>query len=560
MEPIATEEESRDLGDDDTQVLALLDEYLDALSRGDEAAREALLAEHPQLQPYVGCMDVLERMAVAPVRPLGGNGADGATLIMSSADAERLARQVLDEDFPRTFGRYELLGELGRGGMGIVYQARHLDLNRIVALKMVRSQQLASQEELRRFQAEARAAARLRHPHIVSIHDINQVGNQHYFTMDYVEGSSLASLTARGPLDPDVAAACLAHVARAVHYLHAHGIVHRDLKPHNILIDPQGRPYVTDFGLAKIHGPDSTETQSGAILGTPSYMAPEQAAGKHRLVSARSDIWSLGAILYEMLTGRPPFREDNYVDTLLQVMEGEPTLPDRINKGVPSELQWVCMKCLTKEPTARYTTADELADDLERYTRGEVTLARPSGYLGTMVRWARREPAFAVRLALLLMAALIVHLRLLTAPDSLPNYPLLMGVFSLWGLGGYGLQQLLNRPRTAEFARYAWSLLDIALFTVILIAAHHPRGSLLIGYPFFVAASGLLFRVRLVIMATAASVLSYLTLLWFCPEEVPPVHYVAVFVCTLITLGLIVGIQVRRVRALSRFYDRPTSW
>ena len=245
-------------------------------------------------------------------------------------------------------GNFELLAEAGRGGMGVVYKARQKDLDRTVAMKMILSSRLASPDDVRRFQQEARAVARLRHPNIVGVHEVGQVLGQHYFTMDYIAGRSLGKALEAGPFEPERAAQMLLTVARAVDYLHSQGIVHRDLKPSNILLDDRDQPFVTDFGLAKLFQDDGEKTQTGAILGTPSYMAPEQARGDSAAVSGRTDVYSLGAMLYEMLTGQPPFREDSPLNTLLQVLEGEPTLPSRLNRRVPPELQRICMCCLEK--------------------------------------------------------------------------------------------------------------------------------------------------------------------------------------------------------------------
>src|SRR5439155_5291998 len=229
------------------------------------------------------------------------------------------------------------------------------------ALKMILGNQFASEDQVRRFQVEAQAVARLSHPHIVHIYETGEVHGQQYFAMQYVEGSSLAERLKRGPLPVEETARCLIRVAHAVAYLHSRGVVHRDLKPANILLDAEGYPYVTDFGLVKLLEADSHVTRSGVIIGTPSYMAPEQAAGHHAVVGPRSDIYSLGAILYEMLTGQPPFREETPLDTLVQVLEGEPASPRQLNQKVPHKLELVCLKCLAKDANERYATAAELA-------------------------------------------------------------------------------------------------------------------------------------------------------------------------------------------------------
>ena len=284
------------------------------------------------------------------------------------------------------FGDYELLKVLGEGGMGIVYKARQLSLNRPVALKMIKAARFASADEVRRFQNESEAVARLDHPNIVPIFEVGQYEDQHYFSMKLIAGESLDKRPKDYFADPRRAAELVAMTAGAIHHAHQRGILHRDLKPANILIDSEGRPHVTDFGLAKRVEGDSELTRSGAILGTPAYMAPEQASGKRGAVTTSTDVYGLGAILYALLTGRAPFGGDSVIDTLEQVRERRAGAADESStRGVPRDLEVICLKCLEKDPRRRYASADALAEDLKRWLAGEPIAARPVGRRGAIV-------------------------------------------------------------------------------------------------------------------------------------------------------------------------------
>jgi eukaryotic-like serine/threonine-protein kinase len=309
---------------------------------------------------------------------------------------------------PRDCGDYELLKELGRGGMGVVYEARQKSLDRIVALKMVLRGDLASSMDLARFRAEVEAAAQLHHPHIVPLYEVGEIEGRPFFSMKLIEGTTLARRLADGPLPARTAAEMLAPVCRGIADAHRRGVLHRDLKPSNILIDGEGRTFVTDFGLAKRMKVESADrdtggesagrrsqlqnslTQTGAILGTPGYMAPEQAAGQRGEVSSASDIYSLGAILYAMLTARPPFQAESPVDTVLMVLEQDPLPPRILNPKVDADLEMIALKCLQKPSDLRYRTADDLADDLEAFLANEPISAR-STHLSQIISLAFRE-------------------------------------------------------------------------------------------------------------------------------------------------------------------------
>jgi serine/threonine protein kinase len=291
-------------------------------------------------------------------------------------------------------GGYEVLGELGRGGMGVVFKARQVELNRVVALKMILAGGLAGEDQRARFRTEAEAVARLRHPGIVQIYEIGEHDGLPYFSLEFCPGGSLASKLEGTPLPPKQAAERVEALARAMHAAHQAGIVHRDLKPANVLLTEDGQLKITDFGLARKL--DQTgQTATGAIMGTPSYMAPEQAGGRSKEVGPAADVYALGAILYELLTGRPPFKAATAMDTIIQVVEQEPVAVRVLQPGVPRDLETICRKCLQKEPTKRYVSARALEEDLRRYLEGRPIVARPVGKAERSWRWCRRNPVVA---------------------------------------------------------------------------------------------------------------------------------------------------------------------
>jgi serine/threonine-protein kinase len=288
---------------------------------------------------------------------------------------------------------YEVLGTLGRGGMGVVYQARQTRLGRVVALKMIVSGVHAGEGELTRFRTEAEAIARLQHPNIVQIHEVGEHDGLPFFSLEFCAGGSLEKKLNGTPLPPREAAGLVQTLARAMQAAHDKGVVHRDLKPANVLLAEDGTPKINDFGLAKkLDVPG--QTQTGAVMGTPSYMAPEQARGS-KTVGPAADIYALGAILYELLTGRPPFKAATLLETLQQVLGDEPVSVHRLQPKVPRDLDTICHKCLEKDPKKRYASAAALAEDLRRFGSGEPVSARPVRVAGRLWRWARRKPAQA---------------------------------------------------------------------------------------------------------------------------------------------------------------------
>jgi eukaryotic-like serine/threonine-protein kinase len=304
-------------------------------------------------------------------------------------------------------GDYELLEEIAHGGMGVVFKARQVSLNRLVAIKMILSAQFAAPAEVRRFRLEAEAAANLDHPNIVPIFEVGEHEGRQYFSMGLVEGQSLAARVATGPLDPREAAGLVRDIALAIQYAHEQGVIHRDLKPANILIDRAGTPRVTDFGLAKQTRSESGLTASGDVMGTPSYMPPEQAAGKTSEIGPAADIYALGSLLYCVITGRPPFQAATVTDTLLQVLDQEPVPPRRLNPGLDRDLETICLKCLEKEPRKRFDSARVMADELGRFLAGEPIQARPIGAPARAWRWCKRKPALASLAAGIVLALLV---------------------------------------------------------------------------------------------------------------------------------------------------------
>jgi serine/threonine protein kinase len=423
---------------DDPRIVRALQEYRDAISKGQKPDRQEFLARYPDIAVELAeCLDGLEFIQGAAAQL---QSAGNPPSVMAAVPGQLAAGAVL--------GDYEILHEIGRGGMGVVYKAKQRSLNRVVALKMVLAGHYAPPLEVQRLRAEAEAAAHLDHPHIVPIYGVGEwraadLGPPtHYFSMKLIEGSNLAQHIACFRSDPHAAAVLLATVARAVHYAHQRGILHRDLKPANILLqkrftareaeerrDPAAAslplrssassavndfiPMIADFGLAKriAAGEAAGQSQAGAVAGTPSYMAPEQAAGKRGLSTA-ADVYSLGAILYELLTGQPPFQGDSGLETLHRVLEEEPKRPHLLDPKMDKDLETICLKCLEKEPTRRYSSAEALAEDLERWLAGEPIHARPANSWERAVKWARRQPAVAALLLVsgLALAALITGL------------------------------------------------------------------------------------------------------------------------------------------------------
>lgn len=388
----------------ETQLLDLVVKWEELRSAGQEASPETLCRDCPEL-----VAELRQHLrAMASMDAVLGAGRESSDAVAGQTQA--FAEPLPAPDYARLSDRpvipqYEILEELGRGGMGIVFKARQIALGRTVALKTILPHRAFREESRRRFMQEAKAMALLQHPNIVQIHEIGQQGENPYLVMEYVGGGNLSDLLGGKPLPPGKAAELVAVLARAVHAAHGCGVIHRDLKPNNILMSSDGTPKICDFGLAKHFEEAVDQTQTGQPLGTPSYMAPEQVRGAGVTLGPAVDVYALGAMLYELLTGRPPFLADNPLDTLQMVIRQEPIAPRRWQPKTPRDLETICLKCLAKDPWRRYAGALELADDLGRFLAGEPIHARPVGMLERGWRWCRSHPS---RAALVLVAAVAV--------------------------------------------------------------------------------------------------------------------------------------------------------
>src|SRR6267378_1122457 len=347
--------------------------------------------------------------AIPPNSPQQSCGACLLETGLGPADPERETNvNLASSSMLMDFGDYELLEQIGRGGQGVVFRARQKNLNRTVALKVISLGQWASKAHLKRFRREAEAAASLDHPCIVPIYEVDERDGSCYFSMKFVEGGQLDEVTRREPMPIRRAVELIAKVARTVHYAHEHGILHRDIKPGNILLDAKGEPHITDFGLARLVESESSVTQTLDVLGTPSYMAPEQAVGNNAAISSVTDVYGLGAVLYQVLTGQPPFAGGTTYETIKLLLDTEPKKPRLLNPKIDRDLSTICLKCLEKDPKRRYPSALDLAEDLERWLKYEPIVARHTGIVARGRKWVQRNPTSALLATSLLALAAVV--------------------------------------------------------------------------------------------------------------------------------------------------------
>jgi hypothetical protein len=517
---------------DEELLAALVEELSERAGPEAQAVLERMAADHPalagQLRELFAAMLVTDAVAEhSAVFEAGRGGRPADTTIGRDAPSAPTAfPPATPVTLPLEFGDYELVEEIGRGGMGVVYRAVQKSLGRTVAIKMLLRRDLASPADLARFRSEAEAAAQLDHPGIVSIFEVGEWDGHPFYSMQFVEGTTLAKRLLAGPLPDREAATLAAKVADAVQAAHARGVLHRDLKPSNILIDASGTPHVSDFGLAKRLEADESVTHTGAILGTPCYMSPEQAAGSRGDVGPTSDVWSLGAILYQMLTGRPPFQASSPMDTLLAVLEADPPVPRSIDRRIDRDLEMIALKSLQKPQELRYASAAQLAADLRAFLAGEPVAARQGGFADVVARLFR-ETHHAVVLenwGLLWMWHSVVILSLCVTTDVLawqgvttrwPYLVLWAGGLALWAPIFWALRHR-NGPVTAVERQIAhiWGgsvIASVMLFWVealldLPVLKLSPVLPLLAGLVFFAKAgilSGAFYIQAAVLFATA---------------------------------------------------------
>jgi serine/threonine-protein kinase len=451
---------------------------------------------------------------------------------------------------------YEILDEVDRGGMGIVYRARHKELNRIVALKTIRSGEFANGNEIARFRREAQIAAQLVHPGIVPIYEIGERNNLIYYTMAFVEGCPLLELARSPTLSIAAKVQLVYQLTQALQYAHGQGVAHRDIKPSNILIDLHGSPILIDFGLAKSTHAESDLTQTGAMLGTPSYMAPEQIQYHHDHDLRLSDIYSLGAVFYYLLVGRPPFVGPTNFDIMLQLKDRQPVRPSRLNRQVDRELDTICLRAMEKIPSERYTTAAEFGQDLERWINGSAVSSPTKSPWIRWIRWWKQEPGLvshAVAICVVILVVLMSHL----LGYSLAHLPTQLTVLLTWLLICFPLQRWILQSKDTTVPAILWGLIDLFCVSWLIATAGPPRSLLLVAYPLMITASALFYRTRFVILMTTACILAFLVLTGLIEDpSFERASFRILFVCFLGIQCLTLTSLIFKVRNLFTYRER----
>ncbi len=540
-------------------------EFLEAIERGEKPDRRVILEQHPELRTDLNNFFRDHDEMCGVIEP--DSIENQATVQFSKSKTRKpLGKRVEsnDDSQKRMIGSYQVLEEIDRGGMGIVFKALDPALNRTVALKIIRSGKLASESDVQRFHAEAKAAAKLDHPGIVSVHEVGNHQGQPFFSMAFIEGKNLGAYHAEKKLSVREACAMVREIAIAIDHAHENGLVHRDLKPANILIDKGGAPRVTDFGLAKVLGNDDGLTGTGEILGTVNYMAPEQAAARSDQVDRMTDVYSLGAMLYYLCTGHPPFETENPVDTLLRILDAEPTLASQINKHVPKDVAMICQRCLEKKPSDRYPTAKALAEELDRFLHGEPINASTKNIQSAFRRWSRREPSLAghlIGLGLIeLTRAISYSIGVAFLGYGLDQYLRYTYVILIWAATCFVLQKIQNslekNSEAFNYANLAWTAADISFLTYILWIVDGIIGPLYVAYPLVIVVSGLFSRVRMVVFTTIVCLLSF-TIVFLRKESlgIENSHYGAVGFPAIIVIGYVMCLLVHRIRLLNRLFE-----
>ncbi len=543
---------------------SLLNEYVELLS-SDPSAAEKLAATRPDLEDLFVCLRTLDLLSeqLSEDRTLAEGSWSSPSDSVADLEATKsygpggtsgVAGRMLPE--LGEFGRFRLLEEIGRGGMGVVFRAEQIDLKRLVAVKMILGNHLAHPQQVKRFYREAKAAGKLRHPRIVAVHEVGELNGQHYFSMDYIGGENLAERLRRGTLSNEEAARILLPIVEGVEFLHEQGVLHRDLKPSNILFDEKGGAYISDFGLARLLDGEESQTESGCMIGSINYMPPEQARGETGSTTPRSDIYALGAMLYEMLTGRPPFQAATKIDTLLRLLQGEAPLPRSINPRISPELQTICLRCLAHNQEDRYPSAKELAEDLRRVLRGEAIPVPKEGMFKRVWRWGRRSPALSVRLAGILVAFLIVQGRWMYDGFDLAHHLRNLAILGVWAGLACLNQYFVSRRRFEEWSPSVMSIIDCLLLTAILSTADGALGGLWSIYTLLIVTSGLFVRQLPVVATTVTAIGCSVFLSLTHPSESTYGHYQLIHLVLLALVGVIVSQQVQRVRLLDRYCNQ----